>query len=291
MELVLYNSMLSGMGIDGKDFYYTNPLRRYGDELPRAVRTQDPPLRAAVLPCYCCPTSIARTIAGLKGWAFAKSADALWVNLYGSARVDTATAGGRFTLVEKTDYPWSGAVSFTVEKAPAAEAGLMLRIPAWAEGATAKVGNEAARKLQAGSYAALRRVWKAGDRVELQLPMAARLVVANPYLESARNQVAVMRGPLVYALESPDMPPGVRVSEVSLSPGTRFEERFDKSLLGGVMVLEAQARVRPEGDWIGLLYRTLRPEPARTAVVRLIPYYAWSNRGLSHMTVWIPRAD
>ena len=71
----------------------------------------------------------------------------------------------------------------------------------------------------------------------------------------------------------------------------RFEERFDKSLLGGVMVLEAQARLRPDGDWTGLLYRTLRPEPARSARIRLIPYYAWANRGMSHMTVWIPRGD
>ena len=189
MELVLYNSMLSGMGIDGKDFYYANPLRRHGDELPRVVRKQGPPLRSTVLPCYCCPTSIARTVAGLKGWAFSKSSDALWVNLYGSARVDTATAGGRFALVEKTDYPWSGVIAFTVEKAPAREAALMLRIPAWAEGATARVGNDAPRKLQAGSYAELRRVWKTGDRIELQLPMAPRLVVANPYVESARNQV------------------------------------------------------------------------------------------------------
>jgi len=291
MELVLYNSMLSGMGLEGKDFYYSNPLRRHGDELPRVVRKQDPPLRSTVLPCYCCPTSIARTVAGLKGWAFAKTTDALWVNLYGSARVDTDIAAGRFSLVEKTDYPWSGAIGFTVEKAPAGEAGLMLRIPAWAEGATTRVGNEAARKVQAGAYAALRRVWKPGDRVELQLPIAARLVVANPYVESARNQVAVMRGPLVYALESPDMPAGVRVSEVSLSPAVRFQERFDKSLLGGVMVIEAQARLRPDGDWTGLLYRTLRPEPVRSARIRLIPYYAWANRGMSHMTVWIPRAD
>jgi hypothetical protein len=100
-----------------------------------------------------------------------------------------------------------------------------------------------------------------------------------------------MRGPLVYALESPDVPAGIRVSEIALAPATRFEERFDKSLLGGVMVLEAEARVRPEGDWPGLLYRTLRPEPARTARIRLIPYYAWANRGMSHMTVWIPLAE
>ncbi|MFN7931795.1 MAG: glycoside hydrolase family 127 protein [Bryobacteraceae bacterium] len=291
METVLYNSLLSGMSIDGTSFYYANPLRRHGDELPRVVRRQDPALRSTVLPCYCCPTSIARTIAGLKGWAFAKSDGALWVNLYTTAQVDTALAGGRFALTEKTDYPWSGTIRFTVDKAPAGEAALMLRIPAWASGATARVGNEAPRKLQPGAYASLRRLWHAGDQVTLELPMDARIVEANPYVESTRNQVAVMRGPLVYALESPDTPAGLRLSEIALPTTARFESKWDAALLGGVIVLETEARIRPEREWSGMLYRTLSPAAARSAPIRMVPYYAWANRGMSHMTVWIPRAD
>ncbi|MFB3826773.1 MAG: glycoside hydrolase family 127 protein [Bryobacteraceae bacterium] len=286
VELVLYNSMLSGMGIEGKDFYYANPLRRHADEVPRVVRTQDPPLRSPVLPCYCCPTNLARTIAGLRGWAYAKSADALWVNLFGASRVETAIAGGRMAVSQATDFPWDGVVRFTIEQAPPREASLMVRIPGWAEGATLD-----GRKPAAGSYAALRRVWRAGDRVELLLPMEPRLVAANPYVESARNQVAVMRGPVVYALESPDLPAGVRLSEITLSSRARMTARFEKSLLGGVAVVEAEARVRPEGEWAGLLYRTLRPGPSRSMTVRLIPYFAWSNRGMSHMSVWLPLAD
>ncbi len=286
MELVLYNSMLSGMGLAGKDFYYANPLRRHGDELPRVVRTQDPPLRSTILPCYCCPTNLARTIAGLRGWAYAKSSDALWVNLFGASRVETAIAGGRMAVTQTTDYPWDGVVRFAIEKAPGREAALMIRIPAWAEGAAIE-----GRTVAAGGYVALRRAWKAGDRIELRLPMEPRLVTANPYVESARNQVAVMRGPVVYALESPDLPPGVRVSEIALTANARMQARWEKPLLGGVAVVEAQARLRPEGNWTGLLYRTLRPEPARPVTVRLIPYYAWSNRGMSHMSVWLPLVD
>ncbi len=289
MELVLYNSMLSGMGVAGKDFYYANPLRRHADELPRVIRTQDPPLRSPSLVCYCCPTNIARTIAGLRGWAYAKSADALWVNLFGSSRVETPLAGGTMALAQATDYPWDGAVRITVEKAPPREAALMIRIPGWAEGATIQEGGGAPRKVAPGAYAEVRRAWKAGDRVELRLPMEPRLVAANPYVESARNQVAVMRGPVVYALESPDLPPGVRLSEVVLNAGGRMEAHWEKDLLGGVMVVEAQARVRPEPEWAGMLYRTLRPAPERPITIRLIPYYAWSNRGMSHMSVWIPK--
>jgi DUF1680 family protein len=291
MELVLYNSMLSAMGVEGRDFYYNNPLRRHADELPRIVRPQDPPLRSPVQVCYCCPTSIARTIAGLRGWAYAKSEDTLWVNLYGASRVETGMGGGRMALTQTTDYPWDGLITLTVERAPARETGLSLRVPAWAEGATLEVGQGPARKVAAGAYASLRRVWVAGDRIQLRLPLEPRLVVANPYVESARGQVAVMRGPLVYALESPDLPSGVRVPEVALRPDARLQARMDRSLLGGLVVIDAQARIRPEGDWSGLLYRALRPQPERAATVRLIPYYAWSNRGLSHMTVWIPLAN
>jgi DUF1680 family protein len=290
MELVLYNSMLSGMDVTGETYYYNNPLRRHAGEVPKVIRRQDPDLRSTVLPCYCCPTNIARTIAELKGWAWSKTGDALWVNLFGASQVDTALAGGRFALTEKTDYPWAGLVEFTVDKAPPREAALMLRIPAWAQGASLQAGADPERKVAAGAYASVRRVWKAGDRVTLNLPMQPRLVVANPYVESVRNQVAVMRGPLVYALESPDMPSGIRVSEVALAPDARFRERFDKGLLGGVLTLQAEARVRAEGDWSNLLYKALRPEPARSVDIQMIPYYAWANRGLSHMTVWIPIA-
>ena len=290
MELVLYNSMLSGMDVKGEAFYYNNPLRRHGNEVPRVIRRQDPDLRSTVLPCYCCPTNIARTIAELKGWAWSKTEDALWLNLFGASQVDTEVAGGRFAFTEKTDYPWAGQVELTVEKAPARETALMLRIPGWAQDATLQVGTEPQKKLAAGAYAEVRRIWKSGDRVKLSLPMKPRLVVANPYVESARNQVAVIRGPLVYALESPDMPSGVRVSEVALAQNARFRERFDKGLLGGVLTLQAEARIRKEGDWSGLLYRALRPEPARTQEVSMIPYYAWANRGMSNMTVWIPIA-
>jgi uncharacterized protein len=291
MELVLYNSMLSGMGVEGGDFCYANPLRRHAEEVPRVVRTQDAPLRTPTLVCYCCPTNVARTIAGLKGWAYAKSADALWVNLYGGSRVETAIAGGRFALEQRTNYPWEGLVTLTVAAAPDGEAGLMLRVPGWAAGATVRVGSGEVKPAAPGAYVALKRKWKQGDRIELRLPMEPRLEAASPYVESARNQVAVMRGPLVYALESPDLPPGVRVSQVALPAAAKMQARFEKELLGGVTVIEAQGRVRAEPDWAGALYRTLRPEPARAATVRLIPYYAWSNRGMSHMTVWLPLAD
>lgn len=287
MELVLYNSMLSGIGVEGKDFYYNNPLRRDGDELPLVMRP-DPILRSPTLICYCCPPNLARTIAGLSGWAYGKSAEAVWVHLYGSSTLDTGLAGGRVRLAQTSAYPWEDQVRLQMLETPGAEFSMKLRIPGWASGATLRVNGEAARPVMAGQYAELKRKWAAGDRIELRLPLEPRLVAANPYVESTRNQVAVMRGPLVYALESPDLPAGVRLTQIALPAGARWSARHDKNLLGGVTVLETRARVLEEGDWSGKLYQTLRPAPPRWAPVRLIPYYAWANRGVSHMAVWIP---
>jgi uncharacterized protein len=124
--------------------------------------------------------------------------------------------------------------------------------------------------------------------VELELPMPARLIEANPLVEEARNQVAIERGPLVYCLESKDLPQGVRVEEVTIPANADLTARFEPKLLGGVMVIEATALVQPASDWSGKLYRPLNRETQREIRVRFIPYFAWSNRGASEMSVWVP---
>jgi DUF1680 family protein len=125
----------------------------------------------------------------------------------------------------------------------------------------------------------------------MELPMEPRLIEANPYDEYTRGQVAVMRGPLVYCLESPDLPTGVRVDEVRIPATVRFHARRDAALLGGVTLLEGEARRLRRGDWNGILYRSFEPTKPERIPVRLIPYYAWANRGISHMTVWMPLGD
>jgi DUF1680 family protein len=112
----------------------------------------------------------------------------------------------------------------------------------------------------------------------------------SPHLrvEELRGQIAVMRGPLVYCLESPDLPEGVEVSEVRLPRSTKLTARHDPGLLGGVTVVEGDARRVPAGDWSGKLYRTVPRTRAEKLAIRLIPYYAWANRGISKMTIWMP---
>ena len=166
---------------------------------------------------------------------------------------------------------------------------LNLRIPGWADKATIKVNGLAANaKTRPGSYAELRRVWKAGDTVELQLPMPVWLIEANPLVEETRNQVAIKRGPIVYCLESSDLPKDVRVSDVAIRADTKFSAQYDADLLNGVAVVEGQVVAKSSGDWEGKLYRTLGVGPERKMKARFIPYYAWANRGQSEMSVWLP---
>ena len=288
MELVLYNSMLSGVGADGNSYFYTNTHRRFGDELP-LLRNESPlrwktTLDPGAAKSFCCPPNVLRTILKTANWAYAVSPGAVWVNLYGSS-----TLKNPVMLKQESGYPWDGKVRITFEQASKGEMALMLRIPGWAEAATIQVnGKPFSAAARPSSYAEVRRDWAKGDVVELNLPMAARLVESHPYQEVTRNQVTVMRGPLVYCLESPDLPPGVRVDEIGIPAGMQLTPRWEAKLLGGVTVLEGQARRTRGGDWSNLLYRTFRPGPGETAPLRLIPYYAWANRGLSHMTVWLP---
>jgi len=298
MELVFHNSMLSGVSLSGKEFFYTNVLRRHGSDLPMMwldtlERWPDTsPSRHKELRAYCCPPNVVRTVASLHEYAYGVSDGAVWVNLYGANTLELKRPGGAtLKLRQETGYPWDGRIRLVVERADGTELGLKLRIPGWSEGATLKLNGTPLRiSLKPGTYAEVRRRWKTGDAVELDLPMPVRLIESNPYVEETRNQVAVARGPIVYCLESPDLPAGVRVSEVSIPSRVKFSHRYDQALLNGVTVIEGRAARYAEGDWGKTLFRQWRPSKAEPVQVRLIPYYAWANRGVSHMTVWMPRA-
>ncbi|MCI0641031.1 MAG: glycoside hydrolase family 127 protein, partial [Gemmataceae bacterium] len=128
------------------------------------------------------------------------------------------------------------------------------------------------------------------DAIDLDLPMPARLMEAHPLVEETLNQVALQRGPVVYCLESHDLPPGSRLTDVTIPADIDLAARYDRRLLGGVVVLSGLAQVRPSADWRGQLYRELRAAPARALEVRFIPYSVWGNRGASEMSVWLPLA-
>ena len=288
VELELYNAILSGMALDGTNFFYTNPLR-VTDPLPVALRWSRQ--RVPFVSSFCCPPNLVRTIAESADYAYAKSGDQIWVNLYGASRLVTKLSNGETVqLAQETEYPWSGRVRIRIVACGEKEFALRLRIPGWAAGATVRVNRRPAENAAPENYFEIRRTWAPGDVVDLDLPMPVRLMEANPLVEETLNQLAVQRGPVVYCLESTDLPAGVRVSEVRIPADLQLAARYDGRLLGGIVVLEGQAVAESGASWQGKLYREVQPAALKPVPVKLIPYSVWQNRGPSEMSVWLPRA-
>jgi DUF1680 family protein len=287
LELALYNSVLSGVSLATPDYFYVNPLRMT-DPLPSELRWSRE--RVPFVTSWCCPPNVLRTLAEVRGYAYSTTGDAVWLNLYGASALKTTLAGEPLMLTQKTEYPWDGRIEIKIDRCPSTEFAFKLRIPIWAGGAKITInGDPVDAAITPMTYTEIRRRWKPGDVLVLDAPMPVALLESHPLVEETRNQVCVKRGPVVYCLESPDLPKGVRVADVVLPRDAQLTPRHDPELLGGVTVVEGKALARPTGDWTNRLYRPIAAAAAEKPInVRLIPYYAWANRSKSEMTVWMP---
>jgi DUF1680 family protein len=311
VELVLHNSFASTFGLDGKTFFYCNPLVWQG-EVGKHHHTGE---RWTIHHCYCCPTNVIRTLAKLHGWFYSVSDDGLWVHQYGGNILRTKLPDGPPAgLTQETDYPWDGRIRITIDDAPGKPMSIRVRIPGWVEGAALEVNGEPiAEPIRPGTYVAIRRTWTKRDTVDLHLPMPVRLMEANPKAEELHGKVAVMRGPVVYCLELPRKNGGAEAwqtgvflpENVDLTPRPGKDEFADMTVLEGSALTFAgrdrfvrdTVRAAPPAarEWGRALYRTFQPrelpQPAAgTVPISLIPYFAWANRGQSFMEVWIPLA-
>lgn len=282
MERTLYNGFLSGVSLDGALYFYVNPLACFREHQ-----------RLPWYGCTCCPTNVVRMLSSLPGYFYSTSAEGVWVHLYDNSRLDWHLDDGRkLALEQKTRYPWDGKVDITVSPESPAEFAIFLRIPGWCEKASVTVNGEQAKEAQPGSYLKLARTWKAGDIIKLQMPMPVSPQECEPRVRENLGSVAIQRGPVVYCLESVDNP-DAPIRDAALDVGAGFTEEFKRDLLGGVTVIRAKASYPTSGADRGPLYRSLgsvRPA-TKKADLTAIPYYAWANRGPSHMTVWIPKAS
>jgi len=306
LEQSLYNSVLSGVSLDGNDYFYTNPLRA-SRTLPYELRWAGGRLPYITL-SNCCPPNLVRTLTEVADYMYSVSDKGLWVNLYGGNTLSTHLKDGSVVkAIQETDYPWDGKVSITLQQAPAQPFSVFLRIPGWCKGASLLVNGQrvfrrrpstrsasgmstSPGELPPGNYAEVLRHWKAGDRIEILLPMPVMLSVSNPLVEETRNQVAVRRGPIVYCLESPDLPPGVSLFNIAIPAQVHLRPSLTKIGNTRIMSLEGTARLQPNTHWENKLYQDLPAQPATDIPVRLLPYYTWANRGASDMTVWMPLA-
>ena len=247
--------------------------------------------RVPFVSSFCCPPNLARLLAQTSDYAYSKSNAAVWINLYGSSLFSTQLADGNTVkLRQETEYPWNGRIRITLEECSGDSLTVKLRIPGWARKYSVRVNQQLIENpVVNDGYLELERSWSPGDIVDIDLPMEVRLLEANPLVEETLNQLAVMRGPIVYCLESPDLPGNVDILDVSISEEEHILARFDSRTLGGVVILESQLYTKPAARWENRLYREYKAPESKQVRARFIPYYAWGNRGASEMSVWLPR--
>ena len=290
LERMMLNVNLAGISLDGRRFFYENMLRRAKDLPYELIWGQE---RSEYILSYCCPPNLARTIAQTAEYAYAVNEDGLWTGLYGDNEASfTLKNGAAFTLRQQTDYPFDGRITFTVSVSNGKPFALRLRIPAWAEQAVLHCPDRtiALSAADAGSYYTVDVARPEGFTMTLDLHMIPRVTVGHGLIEEDRNQAAIEVGPLVYCVESPDTDaPSLEDLLLPLNPAFTVT---DGEVAGRPMkVLETTMlrQVTAEADR-EKLYRTLQAPALERVQVRLIPYYAWDNRGRGEMLIWLPLA-
>ena len=304
MERTLFNGLLAGVSLDGKTFFYPNPLESNGQHA-----------RQEWFGVACCPGNITRFMPSVPGYLYATRGDTVFVNLFARGTATIDLPGGPVTIDQDTRYPWDGAVKMTITPQrgrlagpnladrPASEGrrfAISVRIPGWARNepvpsdlyrysdeidvppASLRVnGAPAPMQLDKG-FVTVDRLWTAGDVITLDLPMPVRRIESNPQVMANRNRVALQRGPIVFAAEWPDNPNG-KVRNIVLPDGNALSSAFRRDLLNGVQVITGRA-VGLAFDANGAVQRSDQPFMA-------IPYATWANRGRGPMAVWLARAD
>ena len=290
MELVMYNSGLSGISVEGKDYFYANPLRMINNsrEYGAHENSTETPNREPYLDCFCCPPNLVRTVAKLSGWAYSLTHNGLAVNLYGANQLETNLMDGSLIkLKQETNYPWEGSIGLTIEECKNEAFEILLRIPGWAQSAEILInGKTQDLKIAPRSFVSLQRNWEKGDTIQLNLPMEPTLIEGHARIEEVRNQVAIKRGPIVYCVESPDLPEGTNILDVYLDGASALSVEHKPDFLGGISIIRAKALLRANA--VESLYAPVTKPQWNPKEVNFIPYFAWSNRGQAEMTVFVP---
>src|SRR5690606_11480221 len=277
IERTLFNGLISGLSLSGTEFFYPNALESDG----QYKFNQGSCTRKSWFDCSCCPTNLIRFLPSLPGLIYATRMDTLYVNLYSASEADIEMPDGKVSVTQTTEYPWDGRINIAIDPEKEGEFTVRLRIPGWARNEvlpgnlyqyddnltpqwSVAVNGESVPASAPDGYVTLRRAWRAGDNITLNFDMRVRRVIADDRVEEDRGKVALEYGPLVYAVEEADNPD---LDKLVAAPDASYAVDTRDNLLGGIKVITA------EGDNRRLV---------------AIPYYAWSNRGIGKMKVWLP---
>ena len=291
LEKILYNGLISGVGLDGKSFFYTNAMEVKNNFTHNDIEGA----RSGWFECSCCPTNLARLIPAVPGYMYAQNGDNLYVNLFINSKADLIIRNKAVEIIQQNNYPWDGALAFTINPKTATTFNLMVRIPGWAQNQAIasslyqfknisdakpiiKVNGQLVEYTMQHGYAAISRAWKKNDKVTVDLPMEVRRVTASEKLKDNIGKIALQRGPIMYCAEWADN--NGKASNIIMPANAIFITEFKTGLLNGVTVLKTEV----PAVLISNNESIITVKQSFTA----IPYYSWANRGKGEMMLWFP---
>ena len=283
VELTMYNAAIAGVSISGDRFFYTNPLESQGKNTRSPW--DDPP---------CCPSNIVRFLPEIGSTIYGQRDKEIYINQFIANRTKISVANQEINLNMETGYPWEGSIRLNIDPETPVDFAMYVRIPGWAQNqllpgglyhyvdgepnqgkaVILKVNGSRIQKINmVNGYAVIKRKWKKGDRVELELPMNPRLVAGNSRIADTHGKVVIMRGPLVYCIEETD--------------NKKYFEEGNEAMLGSVGVTSEFKTDLLNGVWV-IHGKIIVPGKKQEMDITAIPYYAWCNREQGQMKVWLP---
>lgn len=285
VERALYNTLLSGVAMDGQSFFYVNPLEVWPDNcMPRTSMEHVKPVRQKWFGVACCPPNIARTLASIGEYIYFYDKSSIWINLFISSETVVEIEGHPVHLSQKTAFPNDGKIEITIENEDEAEFELAIRIPEYVKEYGLILDGKAIYPEVQKGYA---KVMISGKNPSLvyKFALVPRILRANPLVKEDVGKVAIMKGPVVYCLEEVDN--GKNLPAIFLDPEQELQESYEENLLGGTTVIRtAGKKVMTDGWHSNELYKesdlTMESIP-----LMFVPYPYWGNRQTGEMLVWV----
>ncbi|GGI23601.1 glycoside hydrolase family 127 protein [Pedobacter mendelii] len=287
LEKILYNALLSGVGLDGKSFFYTNAM-----QIIDGVSHKDAEAtRSGWFECSCCPTNISRFLPSLPGYIYAQMNDQIYINLFVASITELEINKEKIKITQNNNYPWDGNLNIAVDPERTLKFSLNLRLPGWVRNEAIpsdlykyeESGKTGFKVMVNGinvnyhvkkGYVVINRQWKKGDAVKFVLPMQLKKIIAKKNLVENQGKISLQRGPIIFCGESVDNV--AAISSIRIPSTAQFTGDFHSEILNGVIKLKAPVI-------------SLKANGAENRVqLTVIPYYAWANRGKGEMSVWFP---
>ncbi|HCQ8415734.1 TPA: glycoside hydrolase family 127 protein [Klebsiella michiganensis] len=292
MERALYNTVLGGMALDGKHFFYVNPLEVHPKSLKfNHIYDHVKPVRQRWFGCACCPPNIARVLTSLGHYIYTPHGDVLYINLYVGNSVEIPVGNEALRLRISGNYPWQEQVKIVIDSSSPVNHTLALRLPDWCDKPQVTLNGAPVTQDVRKGYLHISHLWKEGDTLQLTLPMPVRRIYGNPLVRHQAGQVAVQRGPLVYCLEQADN--GEQLHNLQLPRDARFSTVEGKGIFARKILLQAPGykQTAEDAENQALWHYDRAPSSRQPQVLTFIPWFSWANRGEGEMRIWVNEAE